>query len=164
VTYIGLTATNSFHQYMFEASVDENNTRVYLISMRNWLLEDQHEKRTEEVTRRVVAEDVMIVENLNLVLTPDRNTKEVLIPGDIAIAHYRESLRQWDAKGWHIDVHTLRERLGDYAVTILCPDRRTADNWVQEKRTAAASESKFGSMPAHRARQLPSIRECPVMG
>ena len=132
VTYIDLTATNSFHQYMFETPVDESNTRVFLVSLRNWLIEDQHEKRMEEVTRRVIAEDLAIVENLNPVRTPDSNTKEVLVPGDTAIAHYRDWLRKWDALGWRIDVKTLNERLGDYAITIPCPQRRNSDNWVQE--------------------------------
>jgi hypothetical protein len=117
---------------MFEAPVDEANTRIYLVSMRNWLLEDQHEKRMEDITRRVVAEDMVIVENLNPVRTPDSNTREVLVPGDTAIAHYREWLKKWDAKGWRIDVRRLRERLGDYAITVPCPARRTSDNWVQE--------------------------------
>jgi hypothetical protein len=56
----------------------------------------------------------------------------VLVPGDTAIAHYRDWLRKWDALGWRIDIKTLNERLGDYAITIPCPGRRTSDNWVQE--------------------------------
>ena len=64
--------------------------------------------------------------------TPISNTKEVLVPGDTAIAAYREWLRKWDAKGWKIDVKALNARLGDFAVTIPCPARRTSDNWVQE--------------------------------
>jgi phenylpropionate dioxygenase-like ring-hydroxylating dioxygenase large terminal subunit len=132
VTYIDLTATNAFHQYLFEAPVDESHTRLYLVSMRNWLLGDEHEKRMEDVTRQVVREDMAVVENLNPVRTPDSNTKEVLVPGDTAIAHYREWLKKWDASGWKIDVKALNARLGDHAITIPCPARRTSDNWVQE--------------------------------
>ena len=132
VTWIDLTATNSFHQYLFEAPVDEAHTKVFLVSLRNWLLEDQHEARMAEATRRVVGEDMAIVENLNPTRTPDSNTKEVLVPGDTAIAHYREWLRKWDAKGWRIDHRALNARLGDYAVAIPCPARRTSDNWVLE--------------------------------
>ena len=132
VTYIDLTATNSFHQYLFEAPIDESRTKIFLVSMRNWLLGDQHEQRMEEVTRRVVAEDLAIVENLNPVRTPDNNTKEVLVPGDTAIAAYREWLKRWDAKGWRIDTKALNARLGDHAITIACPERRTSGNWVLE--------------------------------
>jgi len=132
VTYIDLTATNSFHQYMFEAPIDESHTKVYLVSMRNWLLQEMHDARMAEVTMRVVNEDMAVVQNLNPIRTPDGNTKEVLVPGDAAIAAYREWLKKWDARGWKIDVKALNARLGDYAITIPCPGRRTSDNWVQE--------------------------------
>ncbi len=132
VTYIDLTATNSFHQYMFEAPIDEAHTKVYLVSMRNWLLQDMHDARMAEVTMRVVNEDMVVVQNLNPVRTPDSNTKELLVPGDTAIAAYREWLKKWDAKGWKIDVKALNARLGDYAITIPSPARRTSDNWVTE--------------------------------
>ncbi len=132
VTYIDLTATNSFHQYMFEAPIDESHTKVYLVSLRNWLLQEMHDARMAEVTMRVVNEDMAVVQNLNPIRTPDSNTKEVLVPGDTAIAAYREWLKKWDAKGWKIDVKALNARLGDYAVTIACPARRTSDNWVME--------------------------------
>ena len=132
VTYIDLTATNSFHQYMFEAPIDESHTKIYLLSLRNWLLEDVHDARMAAVTMTVVKEDMAVVENLNPVRTPDTNTKEVLVPGDTAIAAYREWLKKWDAKGWKIDVRALNARLGDFAVNIPCPARRTSDNWVQE--------------------------------
>jgi len=132
VTYIDLTATNSFHQYMFEAPIDESHTKIYLLSLRNWLLEDVHDARMSAITMTVVKEDMAVVENLNPVRTPDTNTKEVLVPGDTAIAAYREWLKKWDAAGWKIDVKALNARLGDYAVNIPCPARRTEGNWVQE--------------------------------
>ena len=49
--------------------------------------------------------------------------QEVLVPGDTAIAHYRDWLKKWDAKGWRIDTKTLNARLGDHAITIPCPGR-----------------------------------------
>ena len=95
-------------------------------------------QRMAEVTMRVVNEDMAVVQNLNPIRTPDSNTKEVLVPGDTAIAAYREWLKKWDAKGWKIDVKALNARLGDYAVTIPCPARRTSDNWVHGDRAAGA--------------------------
>jgi phenylpropionate dioxygenase-like ring-hydroxylating dioxygenase large terminal subunit len=131
-TYINFSEKYSMHQYMFEAPIDESHTKVYLVSMRNWLMQDMHDARMAEVTMRVVNEDMAVVQNLNPIRTPDSNTKEVLVPGDTAIAAYREWLKKWDAKGWKIDVKALNARLGDFAVTIPCPARRTSDNWVME--------------------------------
>jgi phenylpropionate dioxygenase-like ring-hydroxylating dioxygenase large terminal subunit len=130
VTWIDMTATQSFHQYIFEAPVDEGNTRLFFLNMRNWLLEEKHDQRIEDVTLRVVHEDIQILENLNPVRTPDTNTKEVLVPGDHAVVRYREWLKKWDANGWRIDVKALRAKLGDVAIAIPCPGRRTSGNWV----------------------------------
>ena len=130
VTWIDITATNSFHQYLFEAPVDENSTRLFFINMRNWLTEDKHDKRMEDVTLRVVSEDIAILEKLNPVRTPDSNTKEILLPGDHAVVRYREWLKKWDARGWRIDVKALKAKQGDAALTIPCPGRRETGNWV----------------------------------
>jgi len=132
VTWIDLTATNSFHQYIFEAPVDESNTRLFFLNMRNWLLDDKHDQRIEDVTLRVVHEDIRVLEQLNPIRTPDTNTKEVLVPGDHALVRYREWLKKWEANGWRIDMKALRAKQGDVAMAIPCPGRRESGNWVLE--------------------------------
>jgi len=130
VTWIDLTATNSFHQYIFEAPVDEGNTRIFFLNMRNWLTDDKHDKRMEDVTLQIVHEDIRVLENLNPVRTPDTNNKEILVPGDTALLHYREWLKKWDANGWRVDTKSLRAKTGDVAMAIPCPGRRESGNWV----------------------------------
>jgi phenylpropionate dioxygenase-like ring-hydroxylating dioxygenase large terminal subunit len=130
VTWIDLTATNSFHQYLFEAPVNDHSTRIFFVNMRNWLMEDKHDQRIEDVTLQVVHEDVSVLEKLSPIRTPDTNTKEILVPGDTAVVRYREFLKEWDAKGWRIDYKTLQAKRGDVAFAIPCPDRRTSGNWV----------------------------------
>jgi phenylpropionate dioxygenase-like ring-hydroxylating dioxygenase large terminal subunit len=130
VTWIDLTATNSFHQYLFEAPVDEGHTRIFFLNMRNWMVEDKFDQRIENVTLQIVHEDIRILENLNPVRTPDTNTKEILVPGDYALVRYREWLKKWDANGWRIDAKALRARQGDAAMAIPCPGRRESGNWV----------------------------------
>ncbi len=132
VTWIDISATNSFHQYIFEAPVDEGHTRIFFLNMRNWLTEDKHDQRIEDVTLRIVHEDIRILENLNPVRTPDSNTREILVPGDYGLVRYREWLKKWDANGWRIDMKALRAKLGDVAMAIPCPGRRESGNWVQE--------------------------------
>ncbi|MBM4196397.1 MAG: aromatic ring-hydroxylating dioxygenase subunit alpha [Gammaproteobacteria bacterium] len=130
VTWIDLTRTNSFHQYLFEAPVDEGHTRIFFINMRNWLIEDKHDQRIEDVTLQIVHEDIKVLERLNPVRTPDTNTKEILVPGDYAVVRYREWLKSWDARGWRIDVKALRAKQGDIAMAIPSPGRRESGNWV----------------------------------
>ena len=77
-----LTATNAFHQYIFEQPLDESHTRLYFLNMRNWLLDDKHDQRVEQLTLNIVHEDMAVLENLNPVRTPETNNKEILLPGD----------------------------------------------------------------------------------
>lgn len=130
VTWIELTATNAFHQYLFEQPVDENHTRIFFLNMRNWLMEDKHDKRIEELTLQIVHEDIAILENLNPVRTPDTNNKEILLPSDHAVFRYREHCKEWEARGWRIDMKALRNAQGDVAYSIPCPARRDSGNWV----------------------------------
>lgn len=130
VTWIDLTATNSFHQYLFEAPVDDKSTRIFFVNMRNWMMDDKFDERIETVTLEVVHEDVAVLERLSPVRTPDTNTKEILVPGDTAVVRYREYLKDWDARGWRIDYKALQQRQGDVAFTIPCPARRESGNWV----------------------------------
>ncbi|MDJ0926008.1 MAG: aromatic ring-hydroxylating dioxygenase subunit alpha [Gammaproteobacteria bacterium] len=130
VTWIDLTEENSFHQYIFEAPVDDKSTRLFFVNMRNWLMEDKHDDRVEQVTLEVVEEDVAILERLHPVRTPETNTKEILVPGDTAVVRYRDYLKDWDARGWRIDFRTMKDKAGDIAFTIPCPARRESGNWV----------------------------------
>ncbi len=130
VTWIELTATNAFHQYIFEQPVDENNTRLFFLNMRNWLMEDKHDERVEQLTLNVVKEDMGILESLNPVRTPETTTKEVLLPSDQAVFRYRQHLDDWEARGWRVDMKALRSQVGDVAFAIPCPARRESGNWV----------------------------------
>ena len=134
VTWIQFTTkddiTTAFHQYFFEAPVDEGHTKIYFLNIRNWLLEDELDERVENVTLQVVHEDISILEKLDPVRTPETNTKEILLAGDQAVVRYRECLKDWENRGWRIDMKGLRERQGDVALAIPCPGRRESGNWV----------------------------------
>lgn len=147
VTWIDLTATSSFHQYLFEAPVDEGHTRIFFLNMRNWLLEDKHDQRIEDVTLKVVHEDIDVLEALNPVRTPDTNNKEILVPGDYAVVRYREMLKQWDARGWRIDMKALKEKDGDVAYAIPCPGRRESGNWVLDTVPLVAPSAVAKAVP-----------------
>ncbi len=152
VTWIDLTATNSFHQYLFEAPVDDASTRIFFVNMRNWLMEDQHDQRIEDVTLQIVHEDVAILERLSPVRTPNSNIKETLVPGDSAVVRYRELLKEWDAKGWRIDYKKLQETKGDIAYAIPSPARRTSGNWVLDPVPLVEGEAAAQRIAAREAK------------
>lgn len=130
ITWIRFSETNMFHQYFFEAPIDETRTRVFFVNMRTFLLDPQHDDRIGRVNLVVAQEDINILAELDPVQTPDSTTKEVLVPSDRAVVVYRDWLKKFDQKGWRIDTDTLRAKKGKVAFAIPCPGRRTSGNWV----------------------------------
>ncbi|MCP4001511.1 MAG: aromatic ring-hydroxylating dioxygenase subunit alpha [Gammaproteobacteria bacterium] len=130
VTWIDISEENSFHQYLFEAPIDDSHTRIFFVNMRSWLLEDEHDERIKKPTLDIVHEDVKILESLEPINTPLTNTKEVLVPGDTVVLRYREWLAEWDAKGWRIDFPRLQAEKKATAFAIPSPGRRESGNWV----------------------------------
>jgi hypothetical protein len=130
ITWIDISAENAFHQYAFEAPIDDSNTRIFFVNMRSWLLEDEHDMRIEKPTLEIVNEDIDVLQTLRPIRTPPTNTKEILVPSDTVIVRYREWLADWDAKGWRIDYTKMQDTKGDVAYAIPSPNRREAGNWV----------------------------------
>lgn len=141
ITWINFSETNRFSQYFFEAPVNESRTRIFFVNMRAFLLEPEHDERIAKVNLIVAKEDIEILEELDPVRTPDSTTKELLVPSDGAVIRYREWLKEWDAKGWRIDLKKLRDQKGDVAYSIPCPERRTSGNWVLDPVPLVAPDS-----------------------
>ena len=133
VTWLRFSKENMFHQYFFEAPIDENRTRIFFVNMRHFVMEPGQDQRIIDINMEIAQEDIDLLEKLNPVRTPDTNTKEVLVPSDLPIVRYREYLKDWDRRGWRIDTKKLWETHGDVAVAIPCPERRTSRNWVLDE-------------------------------
>ncbi len=130
VTWIEFAKDTQFHQYFFEAPVDECHTRIFFLNLRNCMLEENPDKSVDSINLRVADEDIAVISELNPIRTPESNIKEVLTPSDQAVVRYREQLKEWERNGWRIDLRTLREKRGDVAFAIPSPARRTTGNWV----------------------------------
>jgi phenylpropionate dioxygenase-like ring-hydroxylating dioxygenase large terminal subunit len=129
-TWIKFSATNAFHQYFFEAPVDEARTRIFFINTRNCMLDPAKDAVAMKANMQVANEDIAVLTELNPVRTPENNVKEILLPTDQAVVRYRQYLNQWEERGWRIDLKRLRETRGDIAYAIPSPGRRLSGNWV----------------------------------
>jgi len=78
----------------------------------------------------VVFEDRDVLERLRPVLTPATNTKELLVPADKTLVCYRDRLREFEAKGWRIDVEAVDQKEDGVAYAIPSPARRESSGWV----------------------------------
>ena len=78
----------------------------------------------------VANEDARVLLGLRPVLPPPTNFKENLMPADRHMAHYREKLKEWEAKGWRIDQDQVDRDKYNVAYAIPSPGRRTSKNWT----------------------------------
>ena len=143
-TYIHLSATDWMHQYLIERPIDEHNTAVYLLCMRNCYTDPKFDQNVIDRNQYVAEQDVTIVEALHPVITPDTNTKEFMVPSDKCILLYRESLKEWEQNGWKIDTDAVAATTNKTAYAIPSPARREQKGWVLDaiplKKPSAAAE------------------------
>ena len=75
-------------------------------------------------------QDRDVLQELRPVLTPETNIHETLVSADGPIARYRERLKEWEAKGWRIDVDEVRRNENKVAYAIPSPARRDSKGWA----------------------------------
>jgi phenylpropionate dioxygenase-like ring-hydroxylating dioxygenase large terminal subunit len=129
-TWIHMTDTNWMHQYFFEAPVNENQTKIFFVNMRNCLLEPMHDAKIHERNIVIADQDVVVLEAVEPVITPKDMTHEVMMPADRVIVRYRQILKEWEAKGWRIDTEKVNATKGQVAYAIPSPARRDVKGWA----------------------------------
>ena len=129
-TYIHPTPEMKIHQYLYEAPVDAENTSLWLINLRNFLLEPEHDERVMERNQYVAFQDRDILTQVHPTVTPPTNTKEIFLPADLPIGRYRERIAEWQARGWRIDVDQVARSGSQVAYAIPSPARQTTKGWA----------------------------------
>ncbi|GIK34656.1 MAG: hypothetical protein AMXMBFR45_10640 [Gammaproteobacteria bacterium] len=151
-TYIHPAPNYLIHQYLYERPIDEENTHLYLVCARNFALEEKSDAYVMERNLYVARQDMAIIENLHPVLTPDTNTREFMVNSDKCILYYRESQKEWERRGWRIDMDEVHRSRGKVAYAIPSPARREQKGWVLEPVPlvpAAATASATGAGDEH---------------
>ncbi len=129
-TIIRFSETAEFGQYMYEAPIDENNTKIYLINMRNMALEPENNDDIVKRNWSVIQQDIVVLNELHPVVTPETNSKEFMVPADKVILMYRDILKNWETKGWRIDTEQVKADEKRVAYAIPSPARREQKGWV----------------------------------
>jgi len=133
VTWLHFSKEKRFHQYFFEAPIDENRTRIFFVNMRHFMMDPKMDQRIVDINMEIAQEDIDLLEKLNPIRTPETLTKELLVPSDKPAVRYREFLKDWEKRGWRIDMEQLDKLRGNVAVAIPCPQRRTEKNWILDE-------------------------------
>jgi phenylpropionate dioxygenase-like ring-hydroxylating dioxygenase large terminal subunit len=155
-TLIHPTATMSIHQYLFETPIDEGRTSLYLVNLRNFLVDPSEDARMMTRNEVVATQDRDVLREVHPVMTPRVRTKEFFTPADTAIGKYRDKLQRWEDRGWRIDTDAVRRSRGKVAYAIPCPARREQAGWVLDAvplvpARAAVAGAAGGSAAGERA-------------
>lgn len=130
-TYIHITPTNFMHQYLYETPIDEHHTHAFNVNMVNFLPRDVADDEEIAAMNAIIAEDdVIVLEHIKPVTTPDNMLQEVMMPADRMIVAYRKMLKEWDAKGWRIDTKAMKQYENSKVFAIPSPRRRLEKGWV----------------------------------
>lgn len=129
-TLIHPTNKMSIHQYLFETPIDEGRTSLYLVNLRNFLIDPADDERMMGRNQVVAMQDRDVLYELQPVVTPETRTKEFFTPADSPIAKFRDKLKQWENRGWRIDTDTMYRNRRTVAYAIPCPARREQKGWV----------------------------------
>ena len=129
-TYIHPRPNFESHQYAFESPIDESHTRVFFFNLRNFMLDEEGDQRVIKANELVVCEDRDVLEPLRPVLTPRTNTHETFVPSDKPAARYRERVKEWEAKGWRIDIDEVNRNKHKVAYAIPSPARQKSKGWA----------------------------------
>jgi phenylpropionate dioxygenase-like ring-hydroxylating dioxygenase large terminal subunit len=129
-TYIHPSPEYYFHQYLLERPIDQFNTHIYLLCMRNCMLDPKQDDYMNERNQYVANQDVDVIKHLHPIITPDSNTKELMVPSDKSVVMYREKVKEWTDMGWRIDTDEVDRNAGKVAYAVPSPARRTEKGWV----------------------------------
>jgi phenylpropionate dioxygenase-like ring-hydroxylating dioxygenase large terminal subunit len=140
-TFINFSETKAMHQYMFEAPIDQDNTRVFLVNFRNVLffqkgfwtfMNNWLDTKVNERNMVIASQDIKVMNKLKPTLTPPSTAKELLMPHDKCIIQYRDKLQEFENKGWKVDVEAVKAAHGrrDIMFAIPSPGRRESKAWV----------------------------------
>ena len=129
-THIHPTSEMYIHQYLFETPVDNYNTHLYLVNLRNFLLDPSDNERIMGRNLAVATQDRDVLTVVHPILTPESNIHEFFVDPDEPIAKYREFLKGWEARGWRIDVDKVEHDSKRVAYAIPSPARREKKGWI----------------------------------
>jgi len=131
-TWVQIDASDSMkiHNYLLHTPIHETLDRWYLVATRNNLLDSRYDSTFADRSAYIAGQDQYVLEPLHPKLTPHNNAHEFFVPADKAIARYREYCRDWEGRGWRIDVGKLRADRDTVAYAIPSPARRQHKGWV----------------------------------
>ncbi|MBL8629634.1 MAG: aromatic ring-hydroxylating dioxygenase subunit alpha [Rhodospirillaceae bacterium] len=129
-TWIQFSPVAWSRQYTFNTPVDAFHTRKFFFQARNFALDPAADERMDVRTREVMNQDRVVMERVQPFFVPLSPTEEVIVPADRVITRYRERQRDWQSKGWLMDLDALDAAPKNKSYAIPSPARRSSKGWA----------------------------------
>ena len=100
------------------------------MNMRSTFLDPEMDKNVNEMNWMIAEQDIKVLSGLRPASTPESNTREFMLPADEPILRYRLKLKEWERRGWRIDMAELNRNRQRVAYAIPGPERRKTKGWV----------------------------------
>jgi phenylpropionate dioxygenase-like ring-hydroxylating dioxygenase large terminal subunit len=122
-TYIKFAADKRMHQYMWEAPIDEHTTNVFFMNMRSTFLEEEMDKKVNEMNWMIADQDIKVLSAIEPAETPRTNTRNSRFCGRADPALPAE-IKGMEQRGWRIDMAELNRTWPAGCYAIPGPERR----------------------------------------
>jgi phenylpropionate dioxygenase-like ring-hydroxylating dioxygenase large terminal subunit len=131
--YLSKAANLHIPQYLWETPIDEDTTRMFLLSGRNFLLTPLFDYFDRRRNVKISGQDAAILESIRPGRPPESPTDVLFVKPDRVLGHLEASRRKWEAMGWRIDLAKLRSfPPGQKQFAIPSPARRDSGQWVYD--------------------------------
>ncbi|MDJ0926925.1 MAG: aromatic ring-hydroxylating dioxygenase subunit alpha [Gammaproteobacteria bacterium] len=130
-THVHFNETDRFYPVLYTVPRDELTLEIFQIAMRNCMLDDKFDKNFRERIGVAIEEDRIVVEKLDPPIPSEQEIGEFIVPADDVLMHYRRARKEWQERGWRMDLKTMRDNQNRIAYAIPSPARRERpDDWA----------------------------------
>ena len=123
-TRIHFNEKDGMNMYLFACPRDEVDLEIFLVNQRNCRLDPDLDKNFLERMGVAVDEDRIVVEKLDPPIPSREAIGEFIVPADDVLMVYRQRLKEYEERGWRIDLDEYRRTKERVAYTIPSPGRR----------------------------------------
>lgn len=127
-TRICFNDEDGMNMYIYACPRDEVDLEIFLVNQRNCRLDPDMDARFLERMGVAVEEDRIVVEKLEPAIPSREAIGEFIVPADDVLMAYRQRLKEYEERGWRMDVDELRRNRGRVVYAIPSPRRREEPN------------------------------------
>jgi len=122
-TRIHFNETDGMNMYIYACPRDELDLEIFLVNQRNCRLDPELDEKFLHRMGVAIEEDRIVVEKLDPAIPSRASIGEFIVPADDVLMVYRQRLKEYEQRGWRLDLDELRRNQDRVAYAIPSPGR-----------------------------------------